>query len=172
MQHFRCPCSLAHYPEPEGLRKAKRRWAELLRRILEVDPLACPRCGEEMRIVSFIATGVLGCAAESIQPESQPDRVIERRLSPPPRHQEPYVTAWTDQIPPCILTRSGLKFLSRYRDAEALYRRAIAVRETGSGRALAETLREYANLLRSMDRTSEAEDLEARAASVASEGSN
>ena len=25
-------------PEPEGLRKAKRRWAELLRRILEVDP--------------------------------------------------------------------------------------------------------------------------------------
>ena len=41
-------------PEPEALRKAKRRWAELLRRIFEVDPLACPRCGEEMRIVAFI----------------------------------------------------------------------------------------------------------------------
>ena len=41
-------------PEPDAVREAKRRWAELLRRILEVDPLACPRCGEEMRIVSFI----------------------------------------------------------------------------------------------------------------------
>jgi hypothetical protein len=41
-------------PEPEALREAKRRWAQLLRRIFEVDPLACPRCGEEMRIVSFI----------------------------------------------------------------------------------------------------------------------
>ena len=42
-------------PEAEALRKAKRRWAELLRRIFEVDPLKCPRCGEtKMRIVSFI----------------------------------------------------------------------------------------------------------------------
>ena len=41
-------------PEPEAIRKAKRRWAELLRRIVEVDPPACPRCGETMRIVSFI----------------------------------------------------------------------------------------------------------------------
>jgi Putative transposase/Transposase zinc-binding domain len=29
-------------------------WARLLRRILEVDPLLCPRCGVEMRIVSVI----------------------------------------------------------------------------------------------------------------------
>ena len=41
-------------PEPEALREAKRRWAELLRRILEVEPLACSRCGEEMRTVAFI----------------------------------------------------------------------------------------------------------------------
>ena len=41
-------------PEPEVLREAKRRWAELLRRIFEVDPLKCPRCDETMRIVSFI----------------------------------------------------------------------------------------------------------------------
>ena len=41
-------------PEPETLREARRRWAELLRRIFEVDPLACPRCGTEMRIVAFI----------------------------------------------------------------------------------------------------------------------
>jgi hypothetical protein len=36
------------------LREARRRWAELLRRIFEIDPLACPRCGHEMHIVAFI----------------------------------------------------------------------------------------------------------------------
>jgi len=41
-------------PEPEALSEAGRRWAELLHRIFEVDPLACPRCGAEMRIVAFI----------------------------------------------------------------------------------------------------------------------
>jgi len=40
-------------PEPEDIREAKKRWAELLRRIFEVDPLASPRCGDEMRMVSF-----------------------------------------------------------------------------------------------------------------------
>jgi hypothetical protein len=41
-------------PEPEAVREARRRWAELLRRIFEVDPLRCPRCGEAMRVVAFI----------------------------------------------------------------------------------------------------------------------
>jgi len=35
-------------------RAAQRRWAELLRRLFEVDPLACPRCGQTMRIVACI----------------------------------------------------------------------------------------------------------------------
>jgi hypothetical protein len=41
-------------PEPAVLSEAGKRWAELLRRIFEVDPLACPRCGQEMRMVAFI----------------------------------------------------------------------------------------------------------------------
>jgi len=32
----------------------RRRWAELLQRIFEVDPLRCPRCGGDMRIVAFV----------------------------------------------------------------------------------------------------------------------
>ncbi len=40
--------------EPEALSQAGRRWAELLPRIFEVGPLACPRYGEQMRIVAFI----------------------------------------------------------------------------------------------------------------------
>jgi len=31
----------------------RRKWAELLRLVFEVN-LACPRCGSEMKIVSFI----------------------------------------------------------------------------------------------------------------------
>ncbi len=41
-------------PVPVPLREARRRWAELLRRIFEVEPLECPRCGQTMRIVAFI----------------------------------------------------------------------------------------------------------------------
>jgi hypothetical protein len=38
-------------PERAALR---RRWANLIRRVYEVDPLVCPRCGAEMRIIGFI----------------------------------------------------------------------------------------------------------------------
>jgi len=37
-----------------SLRAARYRWAELLRRIYEVDPLACPRCSAPMRIAAVI----------------------------------------------------------------------------------------------------------------------
>jgi hypothetical protein len=40
--------------EELSLREARRRWAELLRKVFEVDPLKCPNCATEMRIVSFL----------------------------------------------------------------------------------------------------------------------
>ena len=33
---------------------ARRRWADLLRRIYEVDPLQCPKCGGTMRVIALI----------------------------------------------------------------------------------------------------------------------
>jgi hypothetical protein len=33
---------------------ARRRWAELIRLINEVDPLVCPKCGGTMRVISLI----------------------------------------------------------------------------------------------------------------------
>jgi len=39
--------------DPE-LRALRRRWADLIRRIYEVDPLVCPRCGAPMRIIACI----------------------------------------------------------------------------------------------------------------------
>jgi len=36
------------------LRLLRRRWRELIKRIYEVDPLICPNCQAEMRIIAFI----------------------------------------------------------------------------------------------------------------------
>jgi hypothetical protein len=35
-------------------RTLRRRWADLIKRVYEVDPLVCPSCGGEMRIIAFI----------------------------------------------------------------------------------------------------------------------
>ena len=29
-------------------------WAEMIRKVYEVDPLVCPRCGGRMRVVAFL----------------------------------------------------------------------------------------------------------------------
>jgi len=29
-------------------------WAEMIRKVYEVDPLLCPQCGGEMKVISFI----------------------------------------------------------------------------------------------------------------------
>ena len=43
------------------------RWGALLKRVFEVDPLCCPNCGAQMRIIAFI------------ERRDQPD-VVERIL--------------------------------------------------------------------------------------------
>jgi len=35
-------------------RRLRRRWSQLMKRVYEVDPLVCPRCSAEMRVVAFI----------------------------------------------------------------------------------------------------------------------
>ena len=41
-------------PPSPALAAMRRRWAQLIRRIYQVDPLVCPRCRGVMRVVSFI----------------------------------------------------------------------------------------------------------------------
>jgi hypothetical protein len=48
------PPRAEHEPASLEWRAARRRWAQLIRRIYEVDPLVCPRCGGEMLIIAFI----------------------------------------------------------------------------------------------------------------------
>jgi hypothetical protein len=40
-----------HSPDARALRRS---WAQLIKRVYEVDPLVCPKCQGEMRIVAFI----------------------------------------------------------------------------------------------------------------------
>lgn len=72
-------------PADWSLRAARLRWAELLRRIFEVDPLACPRCQGLMRLVAVITdpaviTRILAHRARARDP-------THRSRSPPPRRR-------------------------------------------------------------------------------------
>jgi hypothetical protein len=40
-----------HSPDARALRRS---WAQLIKRVYEVDPLVCPKCQGEMRIIAFI----------------------------------------------------------------------------------------------------------------------
>jgi hypothetical protein len=48
-----CCSALAAKGGREG-RAMRRAWAQLIKRIYEVDPLVCPTCGAEMKIIAFI----------------------------------------------------------------------------------------------------------------------
>lgn len=36
------------------MRAAKARWARMIKKVYEVDPLTCPKCGAVMRILTVI----------------------------------------------------------------------------------------------------------------------
>ena len=68
--------------EARPLREARRRWAERLRRIDEVDPLVCPACGGAMRILACILEGAV---IDRILAHLRPTRGDAR--GPPSTHQ-------------------------------------------------------------------------------------
>ena len=40
--------------DAQGDKPARRRWAMLIQRVYQVDPLVCPKCGGLMKIIAFI----------------------------------------------------------------------------------------------------------------------
>jgi len=40
--------------EQECPRVPRRGWAEMIRKVYEVDPLVCAQCGEQMKVIAFI----------------------------------------------------------------------------------------------------------------------
>jgi hypothetical protein len=45
--------------ETRDARALRRSWAQLIKRVYEVDPLVCPRCHGEMRMIAFIVDAVV-----------------------------------------------------------------------------------------------------------------
>jgi len=48
------PAPAPSEPDSAERKAARKRWANLIRHIYEVDPLVCPRCGAMMKIIAFI----------------------------------------------------------------------------------------------------------------------
>jgi len=48
------PDSCSAGAEARDARALRRSWAQLIKRIYEVDPLVCPSCGSEMKVIAFI----------------------------------------------------------------------------------------------------------------------
>ncbi len=40
--------------DPELSKNAKSAWARLIKKVYEVDPMLCPKCGAEMRLMAII----------------------------------------------------------------------------------------------------------------------
>jgi len=57
-------------------------WRELIRKVYEVDPLICPNCGSEMKVIAFITN------YEVIDQIIHHLRITFRCQRPPPPHQQ------------------------------------------------------------------------------------
>ena len=72
-------------PPPPERAALRRRWANLIRRVYEVDPLVCPRCGSEMRVIGFITEhSVINRILDHIRRRDTASRAPPRIRSPVP----------------------------------------------------------------------------------------
>ena len=60
-------------------------WAEMIRKVYEVDPLVCPKCGAQMRIISFLTDYAV---VDRIINHLKLTFVAERPPPPPIAYQE------------------------------------------------------------------------------------
>jgi hypothetical protein len=107
----------------DGLSKEYRRnWARLIRKIYEVDPLTCPRCASQMRVISVIeaepveSPSALSSGPKGLQVEREVIEKIlkhlglwERKARPPPKTNAPQPNVHIDKAarPPRPETGTG-----------------------------------------------------------------
>ena len=73
------PTAARNLVSPPSAKQARRRWAALIKQVYEVDPLVCPMCGGQLKIISFI--------------ERRQREVIEKILRPCGLWEEPSARA-------------------------------------------------------------------------------
>jgi len=75
------PAARADRDQSPDARALRRSWAQLIKRVYEVDPLVCPSCGGEMRIIAFIRGAI---SSRSTERGSSSRRFLSPfRLQPP-----------------------------------------------------------------------------------------
>ena len=47
------PTAQNSVPAPSA-KQARKRWAALIKQVYEIDPLSCPKCGAEMKVIAFL----------------------------------------------------------------------------------------------------------------------
>ena len=65
-------------------RALRRSWAKLIKRIYEVDPLVCPSCGSEMKVIAFIIDHAV---VDAIVRHLKQQRAEETERGPPGRSE-------------------------------------------------------------------------------------
>lgn len=77
---------VATEPDTAERKAARKRWANLIRHIYEVDPLVCPRCGGVMKIISFITEQrVIRAILDSVRRSCTPSPAGSLHPPPPAR---------------------------------------------------------------------------------------
>ena len=92
------PCILQPEESSKGYRK---NWARLIQRIYEVDPLACPRCKGEMRIIAFLEKQeVIKKILKHLDLWDIKPRPPPRMAKAQPLYTEPHIDYSDSQVPP------------------------------------------------------------------------
>ena len=83
------PDSESEHAESDFLRSRRRSWARMIRRIFEVDPLLCPDCGGQMKVIAVLTDPeVVDRILRHIKAKQEKEK--EQEQAPPaPRGQDP-----------------------------------------------------------------------------------
>jgi len=88
-------------PPPVAARR--RAWADLIRQVFEVDPLTCPACGGEMKVIAFITTSqqdvidkILDHIGQSTEPPRATGPPLWGRILHAKEHMEQYPDWYPD----------------------------------------------------------------------------
>ncbi|MEI8079284.1 MAG: transposase, partial [bacterium] len=81
---------------PAAANRKKLRWAALIKRIYDADPLICPKCGGKMKLIAALNPRTNGATIEAILRHAGLWRDVPAR-APPPTHRD---AAGADQYRP------------------------------------------------------------------------